>query len=38
MKEEVDRVSFVHTYENFFVEMLKFMASRGDLTALIRVK
>lgn len=36
MTEEVERISATHNYEMFFVEMLKLMASRGDINSLIR--
>lgn len=35
-QEEQERISATHNYEPFFVEMLKLMASRGDINALIR--
>lgn len=36
IEEEVERVTATHNYETFFVEMLKLMASRGDINELIR--
>lgn len=34
--DEVERVRAMHNYDAFFVEMMKLMASRGDINELIR--
>lgn len=36
VEEEQERVCALHNYEPFFVEMLKLMASRGDINQIIR--
>lgn len=36
VKEELRRTRAIHGYETFFVEMMKLMASRGDINAIIR--
>lgn len=35
-RAEEERIVALHSYEKFFVEMLKLMASRGDINSLIR--
>lgn len=35
-REEVERIRATHNYDTFFIEMMKLMASRGDLNELIR--
>lgn len=36
VREEVERIRATHNYDTFFIEMMKLMASRGDLNSLIR--
>lgn len=36
VKDEVERIRATHNYDTFIIEMMKLMASRGDLNGLIR--
>lgn len=37
-REEIERIRATHNYEPFFVEMMKLMASRGDIQEMIRYR